>query len=251
MPIDLSKASYEAVQIGEQLVVLAKREASDPGDVLFFQERPSEDNVPEFAILKDRLSVAPQSPPSGRYAFKGLITRQRVPHVRIYEKGGGFQTIPVVQREAGPTGTNLKLPVIDLSSSLDEAVRAMKESNARAVVVRAPRNDFRLVTNYDVARAYEKDLTIEDVYGEGHAVSSWRGAIPPTRDRLFSIVRPGDERHIEVTSLFETIANGVTQGGKICRCTGNKTHNVMDENPSLDGKPCVKPISGHGIYECF
>jgi hypothetical protein len=250
--MDLSKASYEAVQIGEQLVVMAKRDVGEPGDVLFFQERPSEDKIPEFSILRDRISVAPQSLSSGSFAFKGLITQQRIPHVRIYEKGGGFKTIPVVDQEAEATGTMLKLPVIDRSSPLAEAVRAMKESDARAVVVRAPRNDFRLLTNYDVARAYENDLTIEDIYGEGHAVTSWRDAIPEKRDRLFSMVRPGDERLVNVTSLFEGIANGVTQGAKICRCTSNlKNHTVMDQNPSLDGTPCVKPTSGHGTYECF
>jgi hypothetical protein len=93
---------------------------------------------------------------------------------------------------------------------------------------------------------------MEDIYDQGHAVTSWRDAIPPTRDRLFSMVRPGDQRHIAVTSLFESIANGVTQGAKICRCTSNlKGHTVMDQNPSLDGTPCVKPTSGHGTYECF
>jgi hypothetical protein len=131
-------------------------------------------------------------------------------------------------------------------------VRAMKENDARAIVVRAPRNDFRLISNYDVARAYENDLTIEDIYEEGHPVTSWPDAIPQYRDRLFSMVRPGDERHINVTSLFEGIANGVTQGAKICRCTSNlKGHTVMDQNPSLDGTPCVKPTNGHGTYECF
>jgi hypothetical protein len=252
MPMDLSKANrYEAIQIGEQLVLTATRDSGELGEILFFQERPSEDNTPEFAILHDRISVAPQSPPSGRYAFKGLMFKERLKHVRIYEKGG-FQLIPVVQKQAERTGTTFTLPIIDLSSSLDQAVRAMKESNARAIVVRAPRNDFRLVTNYDVARAYENDLKLEDIYDQGHVVTSWREAIPPTRDRLFSMVRPRDEHQIAVTSLFESIGNGVMQGGKICRCTSNlKGHTVMDENPSLDGNLCAKPITGHGTYECF
>jgi G:T/U-mismatch repair DNA glycosylase len=252
MPIDLSKADrYEAIQIGEQVVLSATRDLGEPGEILFFQERSSEDNILEFAILKDQIPVGPQSPPSGRYAFKGLMSKERLEQVRIYEKGG-FQLIPVVQKEAEPTGTTLTLPVIDLSSSLDQAVRAMKGSDARAVVVRAPLNDFRLVTNYDVARAYENDLTLEDIFDQGHAVTSWREAIPPTRDRLFSMVRPRDEDQIAVTSLFESIGIGVMQGGKICRCTSNlKGHTVMDENPSLDGTSCAKPTTGHGRYECF
>jgi hypothetical protein len=252
MAVDLSEARYSAVQIGEQLVVMAERDVGDPGDILFFQERPSEDKVPEFAILKNRISVAPDSLSSGSFAFKGLMTQQPISHVRIYEKGGGFQTIPVAHQQAEATGSKLTLPLIDLSSPLAEAVHAMKENDARAVVVRTPQNDFRLVTNYDVAKAYENDLTLEDIYEEGHAVTSWRDAIPEKRDRLFSMVRPGNERLIDVTSLFEVIANGVTQGAKICRCTSNlKNHTVMDQNPSLEGKPCVKPTSGHGTYECF
>jgi hypothetical protein len=252
MPMDLSDANvYEAIQIGDQLILTARRFSGEPGDILFFQERSSSDGPPEFALLKDRISVTPNAPPSGMYAFKGALAKEPVPYVRIFGKRGS-QEIQVQHKQAEDTGTTFQLPVIDLFSSLDEAVSAMRENDARAIVTRSSGNDFRLFTNYDIARAYENNSSLEDIRDRGHVVSVWREAIPPTRTRLFSMVRPQNQRVMAVTSLFETIGNGVAHGAKICRCTSNaKNHTVMDENPSLDGRPCVRPIAGHGTYQCF
>jgi hypothetical protein len=253
MPMALSDASvYEAIQIDDQLVLTATRQSGEPGDILFFQQRPSSEGPPEFALLKDQISVTPQAPPSGLYAFKGIMAKGQVSHVRIYEKGGTYRDIPVKQRQAEETGTTFTLPVIDISSSLDEAVAAMRESDARAIVTRSPGNHFQLFTNFDIARAYENDLTLKDINDRGHVVTAWPETIPAMRTRLFSMVRPRNQRLIAVTSLFETIGNGVAHGSKICRCSSNaKNHTVMDGNPSLDGTPCVRPLPGHGIYQCF
>ena len=240
MPMDLSDASgFEALQIDDQLIVTAKRQSGEPGDILFFEERPPTAGVPQFALLLERISVAPHAPPSGMYAFKGAMTTRPFSHVRIFGKAGP-QEIPVQQLHGGvrQTGMTFSLPVIDLSSSLDEAVSAMRDNNARAIVARASANDFRLYMNYDVARAYEKKSTLEDIRNRGHIVSVWPDVIPPTRTRLFSMVRPRDQHVMAVTSLFETIGNGVAHGSKICRCTSMASnHTVFDQTPSSMGHP--------------
>jgi hypothetical protein len=158
MPMYLSKAAhYEAVQVGEQLVVMAHRDTSEPGDILVIQERPSISGLPEFAIMQDKISVLPHSVPPGLSAFRGLITKANPQYVRIFEKGSAEpREILVDHRVAENTGTTFELPVVDASSSLHDAVAAMREQDKRAVIVQAPNHQFRLVTNYEVARAFEK-----------------------------------------------------------------------------------------------
>lgn len=254
MPMDLSKAAhYEAVQVGEQLVVMAHRDTSEPGDILVIQERPSISNLPEFAIMQDKISVLPFSVPPGLSAFRGLITKANPQYVRVFEKGSAKpREILVDHRVAKHTGTTFELPVVDASSSLHDAVAAMREQDKRAVIVQAPNHQFRLVTNYEVARAFEKQLRLGDIFVQGHSVTSWKEAVPFTRDRLFSIVRPRLQPIIPVTSLFETIANIVIQGPRLCQCTSHQQgHTVMDQNPTLHGSPCIRPLAGHGTYECY
>jgi hypothetical protein len=252
--MDFSDASdFEAIQIDDQLILTARRHIGEPGDILFFEERQARTEAPEFALLLDRISVAPQAPPSGLYAFKGAVANRPVSHVRVFDKDGP-KDILVQQRHGGvaQTGLTFPLPVVDVSLSLNEAVTAMRENNARAIVTRASGNDFRLFTNYDVARAFENESRLEDIRDRGHMVSVWPDAIPPVRTRLFSMVRPLDQHVMAVTSLFETIGNAVAHGVKICRCTSMaRNHTVFDQTPSLDGSPCVRPIAGHGTYKCF
>lgn len=254
MPMDLSDASdFEAIQIDDQLILTAKRNSGEPGDILFFEERPSRAEEPEFSLLLDRIPVAPHAPPSGMYAFKGAITRREVPYVRIFGKEGS-QEIRVQQRPGGvgQTGLTFSLPLLDRSLSLTDAVNAMKENNARAIVAGASADDFRLLMNYDVARAFENKSTLEDIQSRGHIVSVWPEEIPVVRTRLFSMVRPRNQRVMAITSLFETIGNGVANAARICRCTSmERNHTVFDLTPSLDGTPCVRPIAGHGTYQCF
>jgi hypothetical protein len=254
MPMDLSKAAYyEAVQVGAQLVVIAHRDISEPGNILVIQERPSSSYLPEFAIMQDRISVLPHSVSPGLSAFRGMITTANPQYVHIFEKGRAEpKEILVDHRVAENTGTTFELPVIDASSSLQDAVAAMRGQDKRAVIVRAPNHQFRLVTNYEVARAFEKKLSLGDIFAQGHSVTSWKEAVPFTRDRLFSIVRPHLQPIIPVTSLFETIANIVIQGPRLCQCTSHKQgHTVMDQNPTLHGASCIRPLAGHGTYDCY
>lgn len=252
--MDLSDASdFEAIQIDDQLILTAKRLSGEPGDILFFEERPPRGEEPEFSLLRDRISVAPHAPPSGTYAFKGAMTNKPVSHVRIFGKEGSHE-VSVQQQHGGvrQTGLTFPLPIIDVSSSLNEAVSAMRENDARAVIARSAESDFRLYMNYDLARAFENKFKLDDIYNRGHVVSVWPEAIPRIRTRLFSMVQPRGQRVMAVTSLFETIGNSVAHGARICCCTSMaRNHTVFDQTPTLDGTPCVKPIAGHGTYQCF
>jgi hypothetical protein len=257
MSSELSNSDeLNAIQINDHLILTARRRVGQPGQILYFQQRSSSAGMPEFALLRENvedLPIAPGAPPSGTFAFMETRVATPVPMVRVFGKDG-HRDMPVQQFSEGipAAGMKLSLPVINSTASVDDAIRAMRNRDTRAVVVSYSPTNYQLLMNHQIARAHLQHLTLADIRPQGHTVSSWSDAIPEPRTRLFSMVQPLNQPTADIASLYESVGGVVANASKICLCSSNiRSHTVWDQAPSLDGTPCRKPTQGHGTLKCF
>jgi hypothetical protein len=257
MAIELADAGdLSAIQIDDQVIVTARRQNAEPGDVLVLDERPVRAEYPEFSLLRENLfSQRPHefADSASHYAFRAIKSNAPISWVTVFEKNGS-RRLPVEQRHGGveQSGMQFDLPILDSRTPLSMVIGTMRKTDRRAVILREPHNEFRLLTNYEIARAYVNDLGLKDVASRAHPISLWRNAIPQRRTRLFSMVDPQNAPFGHVTSLFESIGGTVANSAKICLCSSKiPAHTVVDQMPSLDGNPCPRIHTAMAIYECF
>jgi hypothetical protein len=246
--------SYEAHQVGSQIVLLARRKRNNPTDIVYFESASAAPEEDEFSLLQDPSIVAVQTDTarSEVVAFKEFNSKDRVPYIRVRDTKG-IQKIVVTFHPKGieAGGTDFDVPFLPASATLGDAIAQMKSFDKRAVVVGYDLFAYQLFMNYQIAQGYLDRMTFAAMRNLGHPVSVHETR-PVGRIRLFSMERPADKPLLRVTSLFESVGGSVAGAAKVCLCSSqNKAHTVFDTTPTLDQTPCPKAPKGHGTMNCF
>jgi hypothetical protein len=170
----------------------------------------------------------------------------------------------------------LFLPYLKLDDPLVEALRRMRRTDSRAIVLEQGSDDRRLYMNKAVVEAWSdgKSACSELPVSEGtmlpdvgatphvpwppplHALGSWHSVEKFLEKQLDAqqatygilLPRPGDARSMAlVVSRHEPDADKIRNAVKYCRCTKNKTHTSQGP-PALDNNSC---FVCSGTYKCY
>jgi hypothetical protein len=170
----------------------------------------------------------------------------------------------------------LFLPYLKSDDPLVEALRRMRRTDSRAIVLEQGFDDRRLYMNKAVVEAWSdgKSVCSELPVTEGtmlpdvgatpnvpwppplHVLGAWRSVETFFEDQLdakqatYGIVlpRPGNVRPMAlVISRHEPDADKIRNAVKYCRCTNVKTH-TSQSPPASDNNSCFECS---GTYKCY
>jgi hypothetical protein len=251
----LSRAdTYEALQLESQLILIAHGWRPGPEYIVYF-EKP----VTGRAWEELRLMCIPGAPPLAKARtpsmtpFKIFSSVEAPEHLDfiVVTDAGGRRRVPVSHEPVRASGRELELPVLGSASTLEDAVKAMRNRNKRAVIVNYGPFDHELFMNYDVANAWGDETSFVGLRGRGTKInmrSAETRSVP--RTHLYTLYQPVFDT-ASVTTLFEDVAAAVVSAAPVCLCSSNKKSHTVSQPPGSDNAPCVRPPSNHGIYRCF
>jgi len=170
----------------------------------------------------------------------------------------------------------LFLPYLKSDDPLTDALRRMRRTDSRAIVLEHSIDDRRFYMNKAVVEAWSdgksKCSELPDTEGTKlpdlgatpnvpwppplHQLGSWTSLETFLEKQLVAkkatygilLPRPGDVRPTAlVISQHESDADKIRNAVKYCRCTNNKTH-IEPCPPASDNKNC---FYCSGIYKCY
>jgi hypothetical protein len=251
--MDLIKADgLEAIQIDEHVILTGDVSLDADGQIPFIEARTTPDGSHAITFRAKNLPIKRDSSIVGLRVFKQMRVPRPISGLRIYDKAGERE-LAVTQVPGGVTGSpgaSFQLPLIDSSATPEQAIDVMHSANTRAVAVDYGGQKLKLFMNYDIADADVHELSLASIEDRGHPIADRLG---PTggRAQLFTLSASPASGTVFLTSLYETIGGPIISGVKICRCSGNSKHTVIDKTPSLDGQRCSSHPYDNGVYRCF
>jgi hypothetical protein len=251
--MDLIKAhGLEAIQIDEHVILTGDVNLEADGQIPFIETRTAPDGSPAITFRAKNLPVRRDGDSVGLTIFKQMRVPRQISGLRIYDRAGERE-LAVTQAPGGITGssgTAFHLPLIDSSATPEQAINAMHSADTRAVAVDYGGQKLKLFMNYDIADADVHDLNLTGIEDRGHPIANGLGP-SGGRVQLFTLSGPSAPGTVFLTSLYETIGGPIISGVKICRCSGDSKHTVIDKTPTLDGQRCSSHPYDNGTYRCF
>jgi hypothetical protein len=147
----------------------------------------------------------------------------------------------------------IELPLLRGNHDLEEAIKRMKQTDKRAVVVEMRPGEHRLYMNRDILDACTVGRTsLLDLAETGQPAVALQGPETSYEARLDQAqalfgVQMVLGNWVRIVTRHEGLAQGIRLAKKVCRCSKNRTH--MDESPPKhNGDQCD---FCDGRYDCI
>lgn len=169
----------------------------------------------------------------------------------------------------------INLPLLNADETIEEALRTLRQSDTRALLVRFGEGKYRMLKNTDLLEAAAKAhetleqvrtgtavpeispaLAVEEEYDEEYdATGASAVDLYITNSEIFESLLDHFDSDYGIIVAKEAIlvtrhewqASAILNSGIVCACRTNRNHQETSP-PVTDGDPC---IHGDGVYECY